>query len=530
MVEQKQTISLDRHGVDEAAGFIEEWLNASKVKHTDVLRVRLTMESLLSTLITPEGEPGQAELRFSRWMGACWLRVRYGGERFDPTVPAANEFEALSRFILNHTGFLPDWRWANGRNELRLRIPTGGIRPEFVTLGCIAAALAVGLLGGVIPDAVKAGVTDYVLRFLADGFWNLLNTFIGLMIFFSIVTGICGFGSASVFGRVGNLMLTRFVSLSFLICGLLTAASALIFRLPGGSMSCGGQVRSILELVFHILPGNPIRPFLEGNTLQIVFLGVMVGVMLLLLGSEAEAVRTLAVQLQTLIMRCISFVSLLLPVFVFCSLVMQIWRYGAGIFLRLWKPLVAGAVLSLGVIAVYAVIVCRKMRVKPSVLLPKLLPDYLIAFSTGSSAAAFSTSLEINETKLGMDPAFSKTALSIGGMLFAGVQTLNYLMCALYLAEYYGVSADVTWWVVLWLTCTLLIMATPPVSGGGIACMSILLAYLGIPEEGLAMGAAVTVLMDFICTGARVTTLHLEMLLQANRLDLLDRETLRKKM
>ena len=44
------------------------------------------------------------------------------------------------------------------------------------------------------------------------------------------------------------------------------------------------------------------------------------------------------------------------------------------------------------------------------------------------------------------------------------------------------------------------------------------------------MGAAVTVLMDFICTGARVTTLHLEMLLQANRLDLLDRETLRKKM
>ena len=530
MVEQKQTISLDRHGVDEAAGFIEEWLNASKVKHTDVLRVRLTMESLLSTLITPEGEPGQAELRFSRWMGACWLRVRYGGERFDPTVPAANEFEALSRFILNHTGFLPDWRWANGRNELRLRIPTGGIRPEFVTLGCIAAALAVGLLGGVIPDAVKAGVTDYVLRFLADGFWNLLNTFIGLMIFFSIVTGICGFGSASAFGRVGNLMLGRFVGLSFLICGVLTAASALVFRLPVGSMGGEGQVRSILKLIFGILPGNPIRPFLEGNTLQIVFLGVVVGVVLLLLGSEAGAVRTLALQIQMLIMRCIGFVSVLLPVFVFCSLVMQIWQQGAGIFLRLWKPLVVGFVFSLGAIAVYAVIVCRKLKVKPSVLLPKLLPDYLIAFSTGSSAAAFSTSLEINEKKLGMDPAYSKTALSIGGMLFAGVQALNYLMCALYLAEFYGISANVAWWIVLWLTSTLLIMATPPVSGGGIACIAILIAYLGIPEEGLAMAATVTVLLDFVCTGARVSTLHLEMLLQANRLDLLDRETLRKKM
>ena len=67
-------------------------------------------------------------------------------------------------------------------------------------------------------------------------------------------------------------------------------------------------------------------------------------------------------------------------------------------------------------------------------------------------------------------------------------------------------------------------------SGGGIACIAILIAYLGIPEEGLAMAATVTVLLDFVCTGARVSTLHLEMLLQANRLDLLDRETLRKKM
>ena len=41
---------------------------------------------------------------------------------------------------------------------------------------------------------------------------NLLNTFIGPMIFLSIVTGICGFGSVAAFGKAGKLMMTRFVT------------------------------------------------------------------------------------------------------------------------------------------------------------------------------------------------------------------------------------------------------------------------------------------------------------------------------
>ena len=41
---------------------------------------------------------------------------------------------------------------------------------------------------------------------------NLLNTFIGPMIFLSIITGICGFGSVAAFGKAGKLMMTRFVA------------------------------------------------------------------------------------------------------------------------------------------------------------------------------------------------------------------------------------------------------------------------------------------------------------------------------
>ena len=173
MSEQRRTVLLDRQGVDDAAGIIEDWLGKAKVKRADVLRIRLTMEELLSRLIASEGAPREAELRFRTGPGACRLCIRYGGERFDPTIHADSGLEELSDFILNRTGFLPAWRWARGRNELRLRIPAGGIRPEILMLGTIALAVVVGLLGGVIPETVKAGVTDYALQFLADGFWNL---------------------------------------------------------------------------------------------------------------------------------------------------------------------------------------------------------------------------------------------------------------------------------------------------------------------------------------------------------------------
>ena len=97
------------------------------------------------------------------------------------------------------------------------------------------------------------------------------------------------------------------------------------------------------------------------------------------------------------------------------------------------------------------------------------------------------------------------------------------------MAERYGVSADFAWWITLWIAGTLLAMATPRVAGGGVSCLSIMLLQLHLPAEGLAVGVALVMLLDFLCTGAQIFVLHLELTLQADRLGLLNRETLRRK-
>ena len=53
---------------------------------------------------------------------------------------------------------------------------------------------------------------------------------------------------------------------------------------------------------------------------------------------------------------------------------------------------------------------------------------------------------------------------------------------------------------------------------------------LHIPQEGLVLGTTLVLLLDFISTSFRVPSLHFEVILQADKLDLIDREILRKAM
>ncbi len=164
---------------------------------------------------------------------------------------------------------------------------------------------------------------------------------------------------------------------------------------------------------------------------------------------------------------------------------------------------------------------------KPSVLLPKLLPDFLIGLSTASSSVAFPTTMEINETQLGIDPSFSRTAVPVGSILFSGVLAVLYMTVGGFLAETCGVTADRSWWVILTFLSALLAMATPPVAGGVLSCLSILMLQLQIPHEALALGVTLLMILDFPSTAARIMALNLEMILQADRLGLLDAEILR---
>ena len=70
--------------------------------------------------------------------------------------------------------------------------------------------------------------------------------------------------------------------------GVYVIAMRLLFPLMPGDSDGGSMVMSVLKLLFGILPDNPVKPFLEGNTL---FMALMVAAALLVAGNSADQFR-----------------------------------------------------------------------------------------------------------------------------------------------------------------------------------------------------------------------------------------------
>ncbi len=302
-----------------------------------------------------------------------------------------------------------------------------------------------------------------------------------------------------------------------------------LFHLPGFSSGGGWStaLSDIRDLLLDILPSNPIRPFYDGNTLQIIFLAVFTGVILLGFGARSVRLQQIISDLNDFTAQAVRIICRLLPFYIAASLTMTIWENGISTLLGMWKPVVLCVALFTVFLIVKTSVVCFRMKVKASVLLRKIFPALLVGFATASSSAAFSICSEVNERKLGIAPEYTRVGYPIGSSLYGVCISPMFVMIAYHAAETYAIGGNTGWMLTVWLTGTLLGLAVPPVSGGALVCIGILLTQLGIPGEALAAAGILSIVIDFIETGFGIGLRELELVLQADAAGMLDPETLR---
>ena len=178
-------------------------------------------------------------------------------------------------------------------------------------------------------------------------------------------------------------------------------------------------------------------------------------------------------------------------------------------------------------LVVLLIIVSAKCRVSLKLLIKKIMPSFIVGFTTASSIATFSTGIEINKKKLGISPAYSDIAYPLGIVLYDALYIPLFIVIPYYLAEVYSVPVSPMWFVRAAFICLIVTYASPQVSGGALVCLSILMTQLGIPMAGLPVAGILAMLLDFSTTGAKVTAQHLEMIMQAKHLKMIDMEVLR---
>ena len=527
---QKELVTLDAGGIDKLSEHTENALSQASVNRKDVVRLRLAIEEILSLWRAELGDGAVCTFRCGTRMGKMYIELMIPGRRIDPGEADGEEAHGLLYSnLLAQAGLSPVYSYRDGANRLTLYPPRPRrMSPLAQLLLAFGAAVICGLACLALPPEGRQAVSG-VVDPAFDALMGILQALAGPLIFLSVSCGIMSIGSIQVLGRIGRKVIARFVAAIFLITFLTALCLIWLFHPQnGGALEGANAAAQIYEMLLNMIPADIITPFAEGNSLQIIFLAVCVGLVLLVLKDKVPAVCAFAEQANTVVQFMMETVSRYIPVFTFVSLFALISSNAVGEA----GGIVKGVLLGMGVCGlcplIYALAASIRLKVPYRLLIRKQLPAYLIALSTASSAAVLSVNLETCEHRLGISGRIVNFAVPMGQVIFKTGAAAAFFVMAMSLAELYGVAMPLPWVVTGALTAGLLAIAAPPIPGGSLTCYTVLLAQLGIPAEAIALAIAGNVILDFFMTSCGISCLQSELILAANRLGMMDREILKK--
>lgn len=520
-----EDILLDEKGVDSVSALLQKWMSEKKVQPKNALRCRLAWEELLERICVHYDRRKRVDVAVRRRFGASEITVLYDGEAYNPAE--TDETDTWTRQLLGSVGLVPAWNYRQGVNMLTLRLPRNKLRSEIIILAAVAAAVILGLSKSVMPAAVTSALDTYVFSSVSTIFTDLLGAFAGLMVFLMVLAGICGVGNVSEFSRLGGYLIGRNVLNSFIGSAVAAAAFIPFFELRRGASAERSQGKAILDMILQIIPKDPVSPFVSGNTLQIAFMAIIIGMVLVMLGPAAKGLREMAIQANTAALRIIEIVCRLLPLYILSSLTMLFWENGMEVFSSIWKPIVCCTVICFGLMAVKILAVTFRCGANPLLLFKKTLPGFLIGLATCSSMAALGTVMDENEKKLGIDSRLSNFGLPIEMIICNSTVSGGFLAILYYLAEFDGVQVGPGWFISSWFVVTLLCFSMPPVSCGALVCLTVMLAQAGISPACLGLAGTLAIITDFPMTASRIVISQMELALEAKHWNTLDTEKLR---
>ena len=149
------------------------------------------------------------------------------------------------------------------------------------------------LLRSFVPEHIYTPVNDHVLVLVKTMYMNALKMIVAPVVFFSIISCIGQFSNLSEIGKIGGRTILLYC-FTTVIAALLGTAMFYLFR-PGefGSVifdtaAATAEAQTVhvsfTDMIVNIVPDNFFKPFLEAEMLQLIFLAVLCGIAVGMIG------------------------------------------------------------------------------------------------------------------------------------------------------------------------------------------------------------------------------------------------------
>ena len=202
----------------------------------------------------------------------------------------------------------------------------------------VVAAIVLGVLLGHFYPATGAAMKP-----LGDAFIKLVKMIITPVIFLTIVTGIAGMADLKGVGRVAGKAFAYFLTFSTLalVIGMIVANTTR----PGEGLNIDptsldaskiadytakAHDTTVTGFLTGIIPDTMLSGFVEGNILQVLFVAILFGIALALVGARGHGVLKLFNELSAVIFRLVEILMKAAPIGAFGAMAFTIGKFGVG--------------------------------------------------------------------------------------------------------------------------------------------------------------------------------------------------------
>lgn len=349
------------------------------------------------------------------------------------------------------------------------------------------------------------------LKPLGDIFISLIKMIIVPVIFCTITTGIAGMGDMKKLKRVGTKMLVVYIGMTFVACviglgvGFLVRPGMGVTMQAAQSFTQAIKTPTVGDFLLMMMPSSFVGALAKGDIVQVLVLGLFVGIALVGLGNRASAVKQLLEQGAAISFYIVDIIMLYSPIGVFALMANAVASYGVSLFGAMMKYILAEYLAGL-IIVVLIFLLPLVLYAKINIF--KAFKDigtvFIMATSTCSSAATLPVAMETATQRFKLPQWLVDFCLPLGGTVNSTGAAMYKAILIVFAADFYGLTLSIEQMIVTVLISTMLSVAAPGIPGGGIVMSAIMMSLMGLPYEVVGMLAGIYRIVDMLHTPMNV--------------------------
>ncbi|PHR73542.1 MAG: dicarboxylate/amino acid:cation symporter [Arcobacter sp.] len=368
----------------------------------------------------------------------------------------------------------------------------------------------IGLILGLATGLI-VGESAAALKPIGTLFINLIKMLIVPLIFVTLVSGIVAMEDLKKMRRIGMKTFAIYL-LTTAVAITIGITFGIIFE-PGAGISLEGakamtakEAPALVDTFLNIVTKNPIASLTNGNVLQIIFFAIMLGVSINLAGEKAKPVADFFNGFSEAMFKMTHIIISYAPIGVFGLMAWVSATYGIDLLMSLGKViLVVYAACIVHVIITFGGTIAFVARLNPLKFFKGIVSAQSVAFTTTSSSGTLPVTTDNVVNNLGVSKPISSFVLPLGATINMDGTALYQGVCAIFVAQAYGIDLTMADYGTLILTATLASIGTAGVPGGGLIMLSMVLTSIGLPLEGIAIIAGIDRILDMARTTVNVT-------------------------